>query len=203
MGKLLRPLIAFLAVPAVLLLIIWGAGQFTAWQTASYRYTTAADVPAKQVGVVFGAGLKSDGEVGAVLKGRLDDAITLYRTGKIEKIIVSGDNVVPSYDEVTPMVKYVGEHGVRQEDIWADRKGVSTYDTCYRLTRAFAVKNAILVTNDFHLPRAVYTCRALGVDAIGLATPNYPGYEYNSSQREPLARVKMFIDLYIAPPKPL
>jgi vancomycin permeability regulator SanA len=101
------------------------------------------------------------------------------------------------------MVTYVIAHGVKSEDAIFDRQGLSTYDTCYRLRNTFKVTTAVLVTNDFHLPRAVYTCRTLGVDAIGLATPNYPGYEYNSSQREPLARVKMLIDLYIAPPKPL
>lgn len=203
MRKLLRPLIAFLALPALILLMIWSTGEFVVARTTAYRYTAAADLPERQVAVVFGAGLKRSGEVGSVLQARLDDAITLYRIHKVEKVLVSGDNTTESYDEVTPMVKYITAHGVQEADVIADRKGVSTYDTCYRLSHSFTVTRATLVTNDFHLPRAVYTCRVLGVDAVGLATPNYPGYEFNNNQRETLARVKMLVDLYIAPPHPL
>lgn len=203
MRKILRPIIAFLILPAIILALIWGTGQFVESHTASYRYTAAADTPQEDVAVVFGAGLKRSGEVGTVLQGRLDDAVTLYHIHKVNKVLVSGDNTVESYDEVTPMVKYIQSHGVKTADIIADRKGVSTYDTCYRLTHTFKVAHAVLVTNEFHLPRAVYTCRTLGVDVVGLATPNYPGYEYNNNQRESLARMKMLIDLYVAPPKPL
>jgi vancomycin permeability regulator SanA len=200
MGKILRPLIAFFIVPVTLLVLIWGTGEFVVWRTNPFKYTQAHDVPVRDVAVVFGAGLKRSGEVGVVLQGRLNDAVTLYKAHKVSKVLVSGDNTSDTYDEVTPMMRYVAAQGVKAEDIITDRRGISTYDTCYRLKNTFTTKTVVLVTNDFHLPRALYTCRTLGVEAVGLATPNYPGFEVNNTQREPLAKVKMLIDLYVAPP---
>lgn len=153
--------------------------------------------------MVFGAGvIQRTGEVGAVLKGRMDTAIKLYTSGKVTKIVLSGDNRTKEYDEVTPMESYALANGVAEEDIILDPKGSSTYDTCYRINHTFHIKKAALVTNDFHLPRAVFTCRKLGVEAVGVATPNYAGYEYNRNQRESLATVKMLLDLYVASPVP-
>jgi vancomycin permeability regulator SanA len=201
--NILRPIIALLFFPALLFLLIWGAGQVVSVSTSDSRYYTAEDTPSKDLAVVFGAGLKRSGEVGNVLKARLDDAIKLYNLKKVTGIVVSGDNTDESYDEVTPMVTYLISQDIPESAILTDRKGTSTYDTCYQLKNTLKVDRAVLVTNDFHLPRAVYTCRKLGVDVVGLATPNYPGFESNSNQRESLARVKMLIDLYVAPPTPL
>jgi vancomycin permeability regulator SanA len=202
MGSLFRSLFAFFLVPLVIFLVIWGGEKYVAWNTAPHRYTDIEAVPAEDVAVVFGAGvIQRTGEVGVVLKGRMDTAIELYRQKKVGGLVLSGDNTQEDYDEVTPMVKYARQQGVLAASLTEDRGGSSTYDTCYRLANVLKVKKAVLVTNEFHLPRAVFTCRKLGVEAVGLATPNYTGYEYNRNQREPLATVKMLIDLYLAPPK--
>lgn len=201
MVKFFRPLIALLTLPAIAFLVIWGSGQYVAVMTGSHRFTDQNTIATTKVAVVFGAGIiQSRGEVGTVLKGRMDAAIALYKAGKVDHLILSGDNTQSNYDEVTPMLKYAQEHGVPSEDMITDRAGTSTYDTCYRLKNTFKETSATLVTNEYHLPRAVYTCRQLGIDAIGLGTPNYAGYEDNKNQRESLATVKMLIDLYVAPP---
>lgn len=202
MGKLIRSLVAFFALPLLFFGVVWGCEQYTAWYTAPYRFTEEAKTPIEDVAVVFGAGIiQSTGEVGVVLKGRMDTAIDLYHAKKVTEIVLSGDSTRDNHDEVTPMIKYALEQGVPETALIEDREGISTYHTCYRLNHVLGVKRAILVTNEFHLPRAVYTCRKLGVEAVGLATPNYAGYEYNRNQREPLATLKMFLDLYVASPK--
>jgi vancomycin permeability regulator SanA len=202
MGSIIRSLAAFLVLPGLIFLAVWGSEKYVAHATSQYRFTDSSQVPVEDVAVVFGAGIiQRTSEVGVVLKGRMDTAIHLYNDKKVSGLVLSGDNTRDSYDEVTPMVKYAREQGVLAASLTEDRGGSSTYDTCYRLAHTLKVKKAVLVTNEFHLPRAVYTCRKLGVDAVGLATPNYAGYEYNRKQREPLATVKMLIDLYVAPPQ--
>lgn len=202
MGKIFRALLGFLIIPALIFLAIWGSERFVASKTASYRTTDTTAVPKEEVAVVFGAGvIQSRGEVGQVLRGRMDTAIKLYRDGIVDKLVLSGDSTSADHDEVTPMIRYATEEGVPEEALIEDRKGSSTYATCYRLNHAFSIKSAVLVTNEYHLPRAVFTCRKLGVDAYGLAAPNYAGYEINRNQREPLATVKMLIDLYVASPQ--
>ncbi|HSI21362.1 MAG TPA: ElyC/SanA/YdcF family protein [Verrucomicrobiae bacterium] len=203
MRRLFRSLLAFFAIPVLIFLVIWGSERFVSFQTQPHLYTEMTAIPQEEVAVVFGAGLKRPGEVGGVLQGRLDTAYDLYSSGKVKKIVLSGDNISEDYDEVTPMVTYLKKREVPASVLIEDRKGISTYDTCYRLKNTSNITQAILVTNEFHLPRAVFTCRKLGIDAKGMATPNYPGFEYSQSQREPLATVKMLIDLYIAPPQPL
>jgi SanA protein len=133
------------------------------------RLYTVENAPARRVAVVFGAGLWRDGSPTPVLRDRVATAADLYFRGKVEKLLMSGDNSVITYNEPEAMRQFALSLGVPDEDIVLDYAGRRTYDTCYRARDIFGVKDAILVTQRFHLPRALYTCNALGVAAVGVA----------------------------------
>ena len=120
------------------------------------------------VAVVFGAGLWRDGSPTPVLRDRVATAAKLYKSGKVEKLLMSGDNRTIEYNEPGAMRAYAKQLGIPDEAIVLDYAGRRTYDTCYRARDIFDVKEAILVTQGFHLPRALYICRALGVPAVGV-----------------------------------
>ncbi|MBN2469683.1 MAG: YdcF family protein [Anaerolineae bacterium] len=116
--------------------------------------------------VVFGAAVRN-GRPTAVLRDRLDVAIALYHNGQVDRLIMSGDGRAADYDEPGAMADYAVSQGVPVAVISLDRYGLRTYDTCYRLRYVFDVSQAVLVTQAFHLPRALFTCAGLGVDAVG------------------------------------
>lgn len=144
--------------------ILWRNGVKLYYQRSIYR---VADVPARQVAVVFGAAVYSNGRLSPVLRDRVDTAIALYQAGRVDHIIVSGDNRAADYDEPGAMMAYAIERGVDPAAIIADRAGHRTYDTCYRASHVFDVTEAVLVTQAFHLPRALLTCEGLGIQAVG------------------------------------
>ena len=119
------------------------------------------------VAVVFGAAVYSNGRLSSVLRDRMDTAITLYENGKVDKLLVSGDNREDHYNEPGAMMEYAIMRGVDPADIQPDYAGLRTYDTCYRARHIFQIEEAILVTQAFHLPRAIFTCRQLGIDSVG------------------------------------
>lgn len=175
----------------------------SAWvwvSTASQRYDAPAAVPPTRVALVFGAGVFND-RVSRVLRDRLDAAVALYRLGRVQKLLMTGDNSRVDYDEVTAMKLYVVEQGVAADDVTLDYAGFSTYDSCYRAREIFGVGQAVVVTQAFHLPRAVYTCRALGVDVLGLRTERNIGWLWYNL-RELAAIPKALWDVHIARPLP-
>jgi SanA protein len=131
-----------------------------------------ADVPARRVAIVFGAGLTRSGEATPILKDRVETAAKLYFAKKVEKLLMSGDNRFVDYNEPEAMRQYALSLGVPSTDIVLDYAGRRTYDTCYRAQTIFGVKAAILVTQPFHLPRAIFLCNALGMDGVGVAAHN-------------------------------
>ncbi len=134
------------------------------------RFTYDADtVPTHRVAIVFGAGIYADGRLTAVLEDRMMTAIALYEQGKLDKILVSGDNRTLEYDEPTAMLNFALDQGVAAADVQPDYAGWSTYDTCYRARHIFQVEEAIVITQEFHLSRAILTCRQLGITAVGVA----------------------------------
>ena len=141
--------------------------------------------------LVLGAQVKSDGQPSLMLKERLDMGIRLYEEGVSDKIIVSGDHGRKDYDEVNAMKSYAIEHGAPSECIFMDHAGFSTYDSMYRAKEIFQAENVVVVTQEYHLYRAVYDANALGIQAKGIAcdTAVYRGDLYRKS-REILARVK-------------
>ena len=134
---------------------------------AQPRTFSAADVPARRVAIVFGAGIRN-GQPSPVLRDRVQTAANLYFSGKVEKILMSGDNRFVDYNEPEAMRQYAITLGVPDTDIVLDYAGRRTYDTCYRARDIFQLDSVILVTQDFHLPRAIYLCNMLGVDGVGV-----------------------------------
>lgn len=129
-------------------------------------------VPPSRIAIVFGAGLQRDGTPSAVLRDRVEMAAQLYHQGKVEKLLMSGDNRFVEYNEPGSMRDYAIGLGIPSEDIVLDYAGRRTYDTCYRAIHIFGVRDAILVTQRFHLARALFTCNNLGVRSNGVAADN-------------------------------
>jgi SanA protein len=130
------------------------------------------EVPRDKVAIVFGAGLLRDGSAGPVLSDRVETAVRLYQAGKVEKLLMSGDNRFVEYNEPEAMRQYALEAGVPDDAIVLDYAGRRTYDTCYRAKYIFQVESAILVTQHFHMARALYLCNSFGVESTGVETDN-------------------------------
>ncbi len=126
------------------------------------------EIPPTRLAVVFGAAVRHQSPT-PILQDRLDAAIQLYHLGRVRHLIMSGDGRAPEYDEPGVMAQYAIEHGVAPADITLDRQGLRTYDTCLRAKTVYGASEVILVTQAYHLPRALLTCQLLGVDARGLA----------------------------------
>ncbi len=134
----------------------------------AHRLVARADVPSAPFALVFGAGLQS-GEPSPVLAERLDAAAELFRAGKVQKILLSGDNSDRYHDETLAMRRYLISIGLPATVLVDDDLGLSTYDSCARALGVYGVKKAILVTQRFHLPRALFIANALGMEAWGVA----------------------------------
>jgi SanA protein len=161
------------------------------------------NAPTARVAIIFGAGLRRDGSPTAVLRDRVQTGVDLYFDGKVEKLLMSGDNSTPFYNEPEAMRQYALSLGVPVDDIVLDYAGSRTYDTCYRANAIFGVDNALLVTQSFHLPRALFLCNSLGVDAAGVEADNL-NYRRSSlviwNIREQMATLAAFFDLYVDNP---
>jgi len=139
---------------------------------AAPRTFTVDDVPAARVAIVFGAGLLRDGSAGPVLRDRVETAAQLYQQGKVDKLLMSGDNRFVEHNEPEAMRQYAIDLGIPNEDIVLDYAGRRTYDTCYRANAIFQVDSAVLVTQSFHLPRALFLCNSFGVESTGVEANN-------------------------------
>jgi SanA protein len=170
---------------------------------ARQRMLSVGDVPVKRVAVVFGAGITRDGRPTPDLAYRVTAAAELYFAGKVEKLLMSGDNRFVNYDEPTAMREYAMTLGVPGEAIVLDYAGRRTYDTCYRARDIFQLQDIILVTQGYHLPRALYTCNALGVKAVGVAAGQSRHSHFYDNVREFFATVLALGDVHILHPVPV
>ena len=143
--------------------------------------------------VVLGAKVRKDGSMSLMLKERVDLGIQAYKQGLADRIIMSGDHGTGGYDEVSTMKTYAIEKGVPSEHIFKDHAGFSTYETMYRAKDVFRAKSIIVVTQKYHLYRAVYDAGALGLEVKGIACDKavYKGDKARKF-REAIARVKDF-----------
>ncbi len=180
--------------------------RLIAVQYGRKRTRTQVSVDHTPVAIVFGAGLRRDGGPTAVLADRVKTAADLYFSGKVDKLLMSGDNRFLNYNEPGAMKAYALELQVPEEDIVLDYAGRRTYDTCYRAGAIFGVQEAVLVTQRFHLSRALYTCNQLGVTAVGVSAdrrPYSPPDHLNWSMREFPATLVAFIQVHITRPEPV
>ncbi len=171
---------------------------------AMFHILPPEKVPEQRVAIVFGAGLWRDGSPTPVLRDRVETAAELYFSGKVEKLLMSG-TTVSYYNETKAMRNYAMELGVPNEAIVQDYFGLRTYDTCFRAREVFGVQQAVLVTQKFHLPRALYLCNAMGIQSIGVAADLQP-YRLRSrvfwNLREIPATLVALWELYVSHPAP-
>ncbi len=184
--------------------IIWVILASMVYAVQSHIYADIAQAPAQPIAIVFGAGVWASGQLSAVLADRVDTAIDLYRAGKVRKLLMTGDNRFAWYNEPGAMADYARTRGVPAEDIIYDYAGRRTYDSCYRARHIFGIEQAILVTQDFHLPRAVYTCRRIGIESVGVIADRQ---RYSAigrfTLREAPALLVAWLDTNITHPEPV
>jgi vancomycin permeability regulator SanA len=176
---------AALTVVAGIAVGLVAAANITVLVEGTPRFDTVAAVPHEPVAIVFGAGLDGNRPSGA-LRDRLDAAIALYRAHKVPHLLVTGDNRTTTYDEPTAMRAYLMGHGVPASAITRDYAGFDTFDSCARARAVFGVRRAVLVTQDYHLPRALYLCQHLGITSVGLSVPDWQHHPAQASFRYPL-----------------
>jgi len=164
-----RILLMYVPLVVVVLVVVFPFAwrMWVEWRTAHAMHSVESVQPAR-VAIVFGARVFGDGRLSSMLRDRVETAIDLYKAGKVDKLLMTGDNSTAAYNEPADMMAYAIRHGVPAEDIQPDYGGRRTYDSCYRARYIFGIEEAVLVTQEFHLPRAIFTCRALGIDARGV-----------------------------------
>ncbi len=165
-------------------------------------YTDFEKVPGYDVAIVFGAGIKENREPNDMLRDRLDTVAELYYNGKVNKMLLSGDNSDIDYNEPQVMYNYLlYEHDIRAEDLVRDYAGLRTYDTCARAKNIWDIDKAILISQGYHLSRAIFTCNNLEVESTGFSATkyDYAGERYYKI-REVLALHRAFWDVFISSP---
>ena len=195
-------MLLFSLLPLILVLTI--LPRLIMFSLAGKNTYPAEDVPPARAAIVFGAGLTASGAPTTVLKDRVTIAVQLYQAGKIEKILMSGDNRFLNYNEPGAMKSFALELGLPEEAIVLDYAGRRTYDTCYRAGEIFQLDQAILVTQKFHLSRALYTCNALGLESVGVEADLRPYRDEGFwNIREIPASLIAFIQVHLTRPEPV
>ena len=200
------PWIRGCATVGIVSLVVFSIPRILAGISASSKIYTLDDLPAMKIGIVFGAGITKDGRPTAVLKDRVMAAVELYNAGKIQYLLMSGDNRFENYNEPLAMKNYAMELGVPEENIIMDFAGRRTYDTCYRAKYVFGIDEAILITQQFHLPRAIFLAEHLGMKVTGYAS-DIRTYRKSTmlywNIREIPAVFTAYYDIYIRKPLPI
>ena len=201
--KKLRKLLIWLMVLSVIaiaapLLVNGWVVHSTAGQILSAEQ--AAELNDVDCILVLGCAVLPDGRPGAMLAERLQQGVALYQAGAAPKLLMSGDNGQVEYNEVAAMGNYAAEKGVPAKDIFLDYAGFSTYESMYRARDIFQAKKIIIVTQKYHLHRALYIAKAMGLKAYGVSadTQVYAGQVFRDI-REVLARNKDFLTSVFKP----
>lgn len=178
-----------------------------AWVARQYQeriYEVVEDVPPQPAAIVFGAGYLPSGRLSNALADRMETAIDLYQAGKVNKLLLTGDNRRADYNEPAAMARYAEDRGIPRQDLVLDYAGRRTYDSCYRAGEIFGLERAVLVTQAFHLPRALFTCDRLGLEVVGVTADRHrylriPWYEI----RELAALARAWLDVHLVKPLPV
>jgi SanA protein len=204
--KILKFLLRITLLIGIIVILILGLPTLIAEIYGRNRIYSLEEVPSMPVAIVFGAGLSRDGTPSPVLRDRVATAAQLYFQGKVQKLLMSGDNRFIDYNEPGAMHAYALSLGVPEDAIVLDYAGRRTYDTCYRARDIFGLSQAVLVSQDYHLPRALMTCNGLGIKSVGVSADQQL---YNSSSqkywrvREIPATLVAFFDVFITRPLPV
>ena len=182
-------------------LAVFGLSSFVKNRTADkiVNETEAVKLDADCI-LVLGCGVREDGTPSLMLRDRLETGVALYEAGAAPKLLMSGDHGRKDYDEVNLMKDYAMEKGIPSEDIFMDHAGFSTYDSMVRARDIFCAKTVVIVSQEYHLYRALYLAEKLGLEAYGVPAldVNYRGQAYREF-REMLARSKDFCTAVIQP----
>ena len=201
--KFLRGLLAALAILGLLALFVprlitivhgWG------------RIYSVDAAPRERAAIVFGAGLTRSGQPTPILRDRVETAAQLYLAGKVQTLLLSGTTDAGDYSEPGAMRQYALSLGVPAQAIVLDNAGYRTYDTCYRARAIYGLDAALLVTQSFHMPRALFLCNALGLKASGVIAANrhyWPVMLLIWNAREQIATLGALVDIYISHPTPM
>jgi vancomycin permeability regulator SanA len=165
MLKLSRYFILFTLVAAIFTLPRWILNLHYA-----HSISESDDAPSGPIAIVFGAGLRRDGRPTTVLADRVQTAVQLYKDGKVEKLLLSGSTRGDEYDETKAMRDHATALGMNEDDILLDPQGDRTFQTCLRARDDFGINKALLVSQRYHLPRALVLCETLGIEAEGVAS---------------------------------
>jgi SanA protein len=197
---LLILLVALAAVGVVL-----GLRHWVERRTGERIHETIDGVEPRPVALVLGAGLWPDGSLTPILADRVATAAELYQAGKVQKLLCSGDNRFVDYNEPQAMKDYAVRLGVPEADVVLDYAGRRTYDSCFRARAVFEVEQVAVVTQRFHAARAVYTCEALGLDAVAITADRrvYSAERVVWLTREYLALLLAWWDVNVRHPVPV
>ncbi len=164
--------------------------------TKPYIYTDSAQAPTAEAVLIPGAAILYSGALSPIFIDRVDMAIKLYEAKKVSKILVSGDNSTLSHNEVNPVRLYLLSKNIPDKDIFLDHAGFDTYSSMYRAHDIFGVSSVLIATQSFHLPRAVFIARHVGIEAYGVDADTGHVY-FRNYFREVFADEKAVIDLIL------
>ncbi len=196
-----RSVLALAGLGLLGLLVLLGINTYMIRATKGSIITEeeAASVNADCI-LVLGAGVHPDGTPSNMLEDRLLKGIELYQKGASGKLLMSGDHGRKNYDEVNVMKQFATDSGVPSEDVFMDHAGFSTYESMYRARDVFQVKKVVIVTQKYHLYRALYAAKKLGLDAVGVPSDQRKyGGQKRRDVRELLARGKEFMTGLLKP----
>lgn len=202
--KLLRLFVILFALTLEAIAVVVALRVWVHARATGRIYADARDVRPAPVALVLGAGLYRDGTPTPALYDRVVTAVDLYKAGKVKKLLMSGDNRFVNYNEPAAMKTLAERLGVPAQDIVLDYAGRRTYDSCYRAGEIFGVQQALVVTQRFHLDRALFLCDALGVQATGVVADRraYAPYRW-WEMREVLATAAAWWDVNVRRPVPV
>ncbi len=204
--KIFRVTFRILFVCLIAAFVVLGIPRLYMILSTAKKMYQVEDAPARRAAIVFGAGLQRDGTPSPVLRDRVETAADLYFAGKVEKILLSGDNRFLYYNEPGSMMEYALSLGVPKDVLVLDYAGRRTYDTCYRAKEIFGLSDVLLVTQSFHLARSLFTCQTLGLKAEGVIADRR---EYMRSSklsweaREVPASLVAMWDVWVSHPEPV
>jgi len=201
--KVFLKVIATLAIGGMLVVISIVGINVVMIQSAQSKIVTIDELKEADCILVLGAYVRPNGMPSDILKDRLNTGYEVFKAGKAPKFLLSGDHGTKAYDEVNSMRDYIEGKGVKTKLVFLDHAGFSTYESIYRARDIFEANKLIIVTQEYHLPRALYLAEKMGIKAQGVAADHLTyGNMIKFKAREALARVKDFMFVNIIKPKP-
>lgn len=196
----MKKIMNFILIGIVVGLVLIFGINFYVIETTKDRIKDISEIKDVDAIVVLGASIREDGSLSLMLKDRLDTSFDAYNNNVSTKLIMSGDHTKKYYDEVTAMKNYAIENGIDSKVIYLDHAGISTYDSIYRMKHIFKLKKIAIVTQEYHLYRALYIADKLDIEAYGIDATKaiYRGQTYRDI-REILARNKDFFKCIFKP----